>query len=734
MADDIRISGDFESRSIEDIKKTGGWVYNESAGTDTLCFAYRVDVNGKLEDKGLWTPYPFDGDLGYDKMMGDQGQDYRDHAMPCPPAVENALARGAIFEAHNVVFEIGHWENQMARRWGWPSIDRRKWRDSMAVACYYALPAGLDSLSRVLFGRGKDPEGSRLITKYSKLHLKTAKRLIPLDDWRAFGRYCESDVEEQFMASNYLGDLPEREELSFWMDLDMNLRGMKINLASVAKAVEILEAKKAKLTQQFNDLVGLNPTQGEKFLVWLYDHGLVLENLQKNTLADVLDADGEAALGQGPVRTALEIRKQINRASAGKLEAMARNASAEDHRARCQMRYHGATTGRGTAPGGFQPLNMSRGYDAGDRGADIPERLIQDIMHGDDEWLDMVYGDAMEAVSMSGRHHIIAEPGNILRGGDFVSVEAVVASCLSGEEWKIQAFRDRVPMYALMAGKIYPELVDEWKKGDKAFKSKFASQRQDGKVGDLAFGFGGSLGAWLKFDRSGRHTDEGILKINRTWRAEHPMYTAMWYGLGDACIEAVDNPGRVTGYREIGYETVDQWLTMILPNGKRLWAWSPKLRWGMPKWHNTREPSQWVSYEDADRKNLLRFADKIEDDRVLVRNIHASGECQCQPMHILSYETQKGGHWQRIDTYGPHQFQNATQASAREILEEAKKAVYHAGYPLVLSVYDEIVAECRPDFHSKKAFAELLETSRPAFAKDWPIFIDVGDDMLSYRK
>src|ERR1700676_2136375 len=130
--------------------------------------------------------------------------------------------------------------------------------------------------------------------------------------------------------------------------------------------------------------------------------------------------------------------------------------------------------------------------------------LVRDIMHGDPEWLDAVYGDAMEAVSRASRHWIVAEEGHQIYAGDFVSIEAVILACLAGEQWKIDAFRSGAKIYELMGDKIHglpPGTVT---------KATHPKERQDGKTGELAFGYQGALNAWLKFDDSGRHTDERI--------------------------------------------------------------------------------------------------------------------------------------------------------------------------------------------------------------------------------
>ncbi|KKM18300.1 hypothetical protein LCGC14_1667130, partial [marine sediment metagenome] len=201
-------------------------------------------------------------------------------------------------------------------------------------------------------------------------------------------------------------------------------------------------------------------------------------------------------------------------------------------------------------------------------------------MYRDPEWLDAAYGDAMDAVARASRHWITAEEGSRIIAGDFVSVEAVILACLAGEQWKIDAFAKGVPIYEYMADKIYSL------PSGTVTKQTHPAERQDGKTCELAFGYQGALGAWLKFDSSGRHSDERIIEICKSWRAEHPAIVGFWHDLENYAIEAVRTPGSLCVVNNfIEFECVDEWLTMVLPNGKRIWYWDPQLRACMPQWH-----------------------------------------------------------------------------------------------------------------------------------------------------
>ncbi len=668
----MTITFDFETKSYADLKKVGTEAYASHPTTDVICACWGIDD----EEIQSWWPGKYETDAMPDDLC-------------------YALSTGDTIEAHHCAFELFIWRYVMARKYGWPEPAIDQWRDTMATACYYALPAALDRLARVLGFEGKDPEGARLITKYSKLYLKTAKTTIPSEDFTKFVKYCEQDVRIEQSISDYLGDLPERELAIFQLYLRVSLRGLHLDKAGIEAATDIVEQRAKTLTTEFRKLTGLNPTQGKKLLVWFREQGLLLENMQATYLEELLkDVDGAGTIPSGSTRRALDIRLAINKASTKKLDAMSRQRGVEG-RARFQTRYHGAGTGRETGSG-FQPLNLNRGFEGMD-----PAQLARDIMYRDAAYLDALYGNATDAVAKASRYWIQAQPGNKILAGDYVSVEAVILACLAGEQWKIDAFARGDKIYELMADKIYslaPGTVS---------KETHPQERQDGKTGELAFGYQGALGAWLKFDNSGRHSDERIIEICKAWRSEHPATVSLWRGLSEAAIEAV-RTSMATTYRAISSECVDEWLTMILPDGKRLWYWKPELRMQMPQWHQP-----------------------------LTKPDCALGTCDCEPRVALSYMAQKTGQWKRVWTYGGKLTENLVQATSRQVLEVAKLRVAafydpvlrKAGFlrddesSIILTVYDEIVVEVPEDFSSEDEFKELISASPGPWASAWPLSV-----------
>ncbi len=677
------ITFDWETRSYSNLPKVGAWAYAKHPTTEIICGCYGIDEaptqewwpGMNLQGTQIWPDF-----LRYSTLVCDMPYD-----------LYSAVKEGHEVEGHGVAFERSIWEGIAVPDFGWLLPRDDQWRDTMAVAAYYSLPLGLDKLSKVLGFEGKDPEGGRLITKYSKLHLKTAQDEIPPDDFRKFVNYCRGDVEQEQKVSDFLGDLPEQELKVFLLDQEINRRGIYLDLDSIKDASVIVAERAKELSEEFKSITKLSPSQNDKARQWFNTNGCPVENLQADYIEEVLEGKQDFKV-EGEVKRALEIRRKYNKASTKKLDAMKRQRDKKG-RARFQVRYHGASTGRWTGTG-IQPLNLTKSYEYV-----APEQVIKDISYRDPRWLDIIYGDAMDAVSKASRHHIRAEEGYRIIAGDYVSIEAVLLSCLAGEDWKIEAFRNRDPIYELMGCEIHklgPEAEALARKNKKAFKHQYPDERFDGKTGELAFGYQGGLGAWRNFDNSDKHTDERVNEIKDAWREKHPAIKQFWYDLEAAAVECVGRNVE-TEARDISFKRIDEWLAMRLPNGKRIWYWWPELRLTDPPWH---DPEEW---EDC-----------------------AEGTCRCEPRNQLTYMAQKEGQWKRVSTYGGKLAENATQATSREILVPAMLGLRDAGYPIILSVYDEVVAEPKIGWGSVKEFAEIM-LDVPRWAEEYPINVDVWE-------
>jgi DNA polymerase len=308
----------------------------------------------------------------------------------------------------------------------------------------------------------------------------------------------------------------------------------------------------------------------------------------------------------------------------------------------------------------------------------------------------------MKLASNAIRGLIIAPPGRKLVAADLSNIEGRALAHLAGETWKVEAFRDYdagqgPDLYKLAYAKSFGIPVEEVTK----------DQRQVGKVEELAFGYGGGVGACVTFataygldlnrlaetvpvhykaraslaraKRERREAwglaDETWLaceSLKRMWRDAQPATVLLWGELESAVRYAITNPGQPFCVRDLIVRRDGAWLRIKLPSGRCLCYPSPKIE---------------------------------EDGRISY-------------MGIDQY-TRK---WQRIYTFGGKLVENVVQAFARDVLVSSMQRIEDAGYDIVLTVHDEILTEA-PEFHPLLGADHLarLMTIVPDWAKGLPL-------------
>ena len=671
---------DFETRSTVSVTECGAWRYAEDESTRILCLGYRMAGEDKSK---VWTP--------------DQ---------PFPQELIDAIERGEAIECHNAAFEKAIWLYKLTKALDIPYPVA--WVDTMATCAYRSLPLKLEGAgSAIDLEIQKDKRGSYLISQLCKPRKprkaekeEFAKQGLTPEQFPVLYRddkelmdelmyqYCPRDVDSEYNLGETLGDLT-LEEYDVWLlDQKINERGVAIDIEAVKGALKIIEIVEEQAKDELFSITGgevLSGSEVAKIRAWLQDHGLQLDNLQADLVEEILaeNVDREKSPYSEDCLRVLELRQILSKASTKKLKAMLKTVSS-DGRIRGMMQYHGASTGR-WAGRMSQPQNLPKGFleqyikDLEKEPAEIMEDLANIIKHGNENaeeaifMLEDTYGNPMDALVTSIRGMFIADKGKKFYVADFSAIEAVVLSCLADESWKIDAFR------AIKKGEKYKGADDIYCAtatqifGKTITKKENKEERGIGKVCELAFGYQGGIGAWIKFDKSGKYDSDEIEDFKKQWRERHKRVTKFWYVIQDAAVGAVQERGKETEFMGIKFmmesDDAGDWLVCVLPSGRKLWYFDPLIRMEPVPWDHTDErPSLYYHGKDSKRQ----------------------------------------GAWGLISTYGGMLVENIVQAVSRDIMVQAMFRLEEAGYPILLTVHDEIVAETDEGFGSMEEFVEIM--------------------------
>jgi DNA polymerase len=598
------------------------------------------------------------------------------------------VKKGGLVYAHNAAFELAIWNNICVPRYGWPPLQPSQMRCTMAMAYAMALPGSLEKAAAAVgIPEQKDLAGSRLMLQMAKPRTED-----PLTWWDEpekvdqLGRYCAQDVRVERELEKRLMPLSQDEQALWVLDQTINGRGVQIDTPSATAALKIVESEKQRLDKEMRDATGNFVSvcsEVKRIGDWLRLQGLELPGLAK---ADVLDALSLDALTPA-CRRVLLLRQEAGKTSTAKLKAMLEAASARDGRVRGTMQYHGAGTGR-WAGRRIQPHNMPRPI--------FKHKEIEDaIDHFSSpeaaDFLTVFYGSPLSVVSSSLRSLICAAPGRDLLAADFSNIEGRGLAWLAGDERKLKRFRDfdagtGPDIYKVAAAAIMA----------KPLSSITDGERQIGKVAELACGYQGGVGAFQTMAKgyNVKVSDEAAERAKQGWRAAHPDIVNYWWRLEEAAVNAVSNPGCAysagPAARAVTFKVSGSFLWCRLPSRRVLCYPYPSLKEKETPWGGMKDQVHYMTVDGLSNK------------------------------------------WVETNTYGGKLAENVTQAVCRDLLVAAIRSAEASGYPVVLHVHDEVVAEVPKDFGSLQEFEAICSVA-PPWADGLPV-VAKGYRGTRYRK
>lgn len=685
--------------------------------------------------------------LAYDLKDGRGRRHWRPGDAP-PLDLFLHIAAGRLLEAWNVGFESWVWDNVCVPRLGWLPLPREQLRCAMAKARAFALPGALGKAGEVLaLPVQKDKAGDALIKRFcvpqnptgangrrTRIRLEDA----PEDAGRLFA-YNVQDIAAEAAASAAVPDLLP-EELENWrMDQRINRRGVAIDRERVRDCVAVLEQAHARYNEELQHITGgavQAASETERLQAWCAGAGFHIAAMDEDTVAAAL-----AGVPPPPphVARALEIRQAIGSAAVKKLYAMEHQATRAD-RLHDLFLFHAARTGR-TTGSGPQPTNLPNsgpevrrcgdatcGKHYGAHHAACPhcgadawassvvewnpeavETALEGISYRTLELVEYVWGagQAVKVIAACLRGLFVAAPGHELICSDYSAIEAVGLAALAGEAWRMDVFRTHGKIYEMSASSITGIPFEEFARYKQEHGTHHPERKKTGKVAELASGYQGWVGAWRAFGHNG--TDAEIKAAILAWRAASPNIVEFWggqfrgrpwddgyrqeyYGVEGAAVQAVLTPHTWFHHNGIGYYSQGDVLYCRLLSGRLLTYHRPRLS------PSSRDAGYSLSYEgwNTNPKN--------------------------GPVG-----------WIRINTWGGRLTENIVQATCRDIQWYGMRNLEARGYPIVLHVYDEDVAEVPAGSGSVEEFEAIMSTM-PPWAADWPIRASGGWRGRRYRK
>lgn len=328
-----RLSIDLETYSSVDLGKSGVYKYAESEDFEILLFAYSIDDGGvKVIDLA-------NGEI-------------------IPEEILSALNDESIEKwAFNANFERVCLSRFLGKR-----LKPQGWYCTMIWSAYLGLPLSLEKVGEVLkLDKQKMNEGKALI-RYFSIPCKPTKtngmrtRNLPhhdLEKWSTFKEYNQRDVETEMEIKKKLSafPIPQSEWENYWVDQNINDRGILIDEVLVDSAIKFDEILREENMDIAIELTGLeNPNSPLQLKGWLNKKGLEIDSLAKK--------DVESALKntEGDIKEVLELRQELSKSSVRKYDAM-KNVKGKDNRARGLIQFYGANrTGRYCLTGDHEVL------------------------------------------------------------------------------------------------------------------------------------------------------------------------------------------------------------------------------------------------------------------------------------------------------------------------------------------------------------------------------------------
>lgn len=623
---------DIETYSDVDIKTAGAYAYAESPAFEILLIAYKID-DGPVEvidlttlrDAGTW-----------------EKPEYRLENLRylTPDFVDEMENPKCTKTAYNANFE----RTCLAAFFKKP-MPPEQWRCTAVHAATLGLPATLGAVGEALGlpeDKQKDKIGKSLIQYFCKPCKPTKAnggrtRNLPEhapEKWAQFVEYNRQDVVTETAIREKLAiyPVPEDEQRLWELDQRMNDRGVRLDMHLVQNILGYDSKYQALLKSRARNITGLdNPNSLQQLKQWFDNrYGMEVKTITKDTIPGIME-ELKKKPDARPALRMLEIRQELGKTSTKKYAAM-KNAVCQDGYLRGILQFYGANrTGRWA--GRIVQVH------------NLPQNKIPDIDYArelvaeeDFETLELLFEGVPFVFSQLIRTAFIPSEGCRFCVADFSAIEARVIAWLAEEEWRLEVFRTHGKIYEASASQMFHVPLENIKKGSKL--------RQQGKVAELALGYGGAFGAIKAMDKAGSIPDDEIPMLVANWRRASPNICKFWRNAEAAAKTAIRERRTVKLKNGISFSYINKILFIRLLSGRKLAYFDARL-------------------EETEKGESITYAG-------------------------VEQQTKR---WGRLETWGGKLVENIVQATARDCLAVTMLRVSEMGYRIVMHVHDEIIVD-----------------------------------------
>ena len=497
-----QISIDIETYSGTNLNQTGVYRYADSDDFELLLFGYAIDF-GPVKVVDL--------------TQGEKIPSQIIEALDNPNIIKSAF--NAQFERVCLSCFVGH------------RLKPTGWHCSRVWSATLGLPLSLRDVGSVLgLPRQKITAGKELVryfctpckpTKANQNRTRNFPYHAP-DKWQQFKQYNQRDVEVEMEITQKLEcfPVPQNEWENYWMDQDINDRGIRIDQQLVNNAIKCQNVFHDQYLQTAKELTGLaNPNSPLQLKDWLQQQGIKTNSLSKASVAQLLQTT------TGTVHQVLALRQLLSKSSVKKYQAM-QKAMCQDGRVHGLLQFYGANrTGR-WAGRLVQVQNLPR------NSMPDPEEARELVKQGNVPALAMLYNSVPDVLSQLIRTAFVPSEGHHFYVADFSAVEARVIAWLSNEKWRQEAFAKNEDIYCASASQMF---------GVPVVKHGINGElRQKGKIAELALGYGGSIGALKAMGATKLGlTDDELPPLVQMWRNASPHIVQFWWDVDKAAKECI---------------------------------------------------------------------------------------------------------------------------------------------------------------------------------------------------